>query len=298
MYFLSDMEQKLLLNKLLPSARKAGVSEDLRGWSWNKSPMLPFYDKEKIPMYLVCSKYCPVSRDVFLSAVTGKRGKINYEVSLGLGLHGTVKDVLSAFLGGDTDPSFETWWTKNYHYISNPGWAEPMKPQSKQVWEYTLANCRSALFNKSAEQPYASPRDTMATAIPFLINHKISGALLGLSGILGVDCYDYLRSIVFDVKVANERKDWYRLYPTGYALVLESVYEIPVDVGGIVYITFKNDKLIVERELFTITDDLRQWWIEERDAKLEIVGQKKDPGVPANCYDKCIYHDECKAPGT
>jgi CRISPR-associated protein Csa1 len=156
-----------------------------------------------------------------------------------------------------------------------------------------VANCRSALLNKSAEQPYASQRDTLATAVPFLINHKISGALLGLSGILGVDCYDYLRSTIYDVKVANDRKDWYRLYPTGYALVVESIYEIPVDIGGVVHASFKYDKLIVERELFVINDDLRQWWIEERDSKLEIIAQKKDPGVPANCIESCIYRDEC-----
>nr|MDO8098762.1 type I-A CRISPR-associated protein Cas4/Csa1 [Candidatus Njordarchaeota archaeon] len=294
MYFLSDIEQKLLLNKLLPSARKAGVSEDLRGWSWNRSPMMPFYDKEKVPMYLVCSKYCPVNRDVFLSAVMGRRGRISYEVSVGLGLHGTISAVLNAFLGGDIDPSFEEWWMKNYHYISNQEWVEPMKHLAKQVWEHTLANSRSALFNKSAEQPYASQRDTLATAIPFLIHHKISGTLLGLSGLLAVDCYDYLRSIVYDVKVADDKKDWYRLYPTGYALVLESVYEVPVDIGGVIYISFKNGKLIVERELFTINDDHRQWWLEERDTKLEIVGQKKDPGIPPTCYDKCIHQEECK----
>ena len=31
MYFLSDLEHKLLINKLLPTAREVGVSSELRG---------------------------------------------------------------------------------------------------------------------------------------------------------------------------------------------------------------------------------------------------------------------------
>ncbi|MBC7121098.1 MAG: CRISPR-associated protein Cas4 [Candidatus Methanosuratus sp.] len=49
--------------------------------------------------------------------------------------------------------------------------------------------------------PSPPPRDVMATSVPFLVEHKVSGELLGLSGILSPDCYDYLRKIVFDVKV-------------------------------------------------------------------------------------------------
>ena len=133
----------------------------------------------------------------------------------------------------------------------------------------------------------------MATAIPFLVEHRISGELLGLSGLLGIDCYDYLRNVVFDLKVADEAKDWFRLYPTGYAIVLESVYEIPVDVGCTVYVSFRENKLTVSTDLFFINDDMRSWWVEERDKKLEIVAQKKDPGFPNTCYEDCMYRAEC-----
>ena len=134
----------------------------------------------------------------------------------------------------------------------------------------------------------------MATAVPFLVEHKVSGELLGLSGLLSVDCYDYLRGVVFDLKVSQEERDWYRLAPTGYAIVLESVYEVPIDVGCVLYAWFQGGKLQVRRDLFFINDDLRSWWVEERDSKLDIVAQRKEPSVAGKCSEDCIYWKACR----
>lgn len=293
MYFLSDLDHKLLINKLLPTSRSVDVSSELRGWNWHSSPLKPYYDDVKVPMYLVCSKYCPNSRDVFLNKVEGKRGKINLNVSQGIGLHAAVGRVMGDFIEGKSI-TFGNWWGENSGKISNEEWVEPVKKHAELVWDFTLNNCESALANKASEQPYASHRDSMATALPFLIEHKLDGKLVGLSGLLSIDCYDYLHSIVFDLKVSEKQEEWHRLYPTGYAIVIESIYEIPVDVGCTVYATFKDGKLILKRDLFFINDDLRSWWLDERDQKLEIVAQRKDPGIPNKCYEDCIYWKECR----
>ncbi|MDI6903702.1 MAG: type I-A CRISPR-associated protein Cas4/Csa1 [Methanocellales archaeon] len=293
MYFLSDVDHKLLVNKLLPTSREVGISLELRGWSWSSAPLKPYYDDVKIPMYLACSKYCPNNRDVFLNRVQGKRGEINFNVSQGIGLHIAVGRVMGDFIEGKGVP-FEDWWAENYTKISNKDWVEPMKKHASLAWEFALTNCKAALANKMSEQPYASDRDTMATALPFLIEHKLNGELVGLSGLLSIDCYDYLHNIVFDLKIADKQEEWHKLYPTGYAVVIESIYEIPVDVGCTVYLSFKDDRLIVKRELFFINDDLRSWWLDERDQKLEIVAQRKDPGIPSKCYEDCIYWKECR----
>lgn len=292
MYFLTDLEQKLLVSRLLPMARRVGVSEDLRGWNWHKEPMKPLYDDVRIPMHLICSHYCPTSRDVYLNRIEGKRGEINYPVSQGLGIHKTVATVITHFLDGDL-PEFESWWSEARGKISNPSWIVTMRPRIKMVWDYTLSNCHAALQNRRAEQPYASAHDSMATAIPFLVEHRLNGKLLGLSGLLSIDCYDYLRSISFDLKTGEKPADWHRIYPTGYGLVIESIYEIPVDIGCLVYVNFIDDRLVVQKDLFVINDDLRSWWLEERDRKLEIVAQKVDPGVPHQCPEACIYYGEC-----
>jgi len=83
--------------------------------------------------------------------------------------------------------------------------------------------CEARYIDVKSRQPYASEWDLMASTVPFLIEHKISGELLGLSGLLSLDCYDYLRCIMFDLKVQAEPEPWHRLAPVGYALVFESV---------------------------------------------------------------------------
>lgn len=292
MFFLSEIDHKKLINQILPSAREVGVSEDLRGWSWHKPPLKPYYDGVRIPMYSVCSKYCPTGRDVFMNLVKKAKGSLNHRVKQGAAIHETVRTTLNAFIDGK-EFNFEDWYNEILRGkgIDKPD--EVLLDRSRSAWQFTSVMCKSHFMDGVSRQPYASKRDVMATALPFLVEHRISGELLGLSGLLGIDCYDYLRNVVFDLKVADEARDWYRLYPTGYAIVLESVYEIPVDVGCTVYVSFRENKLTVSTDLFFISDDVRSWWIEERDKKLEIVAQKKDPGFPNTCYEDCMYRAEC-----
>ena len=292
MYFLSSLDQKKLFDKVLRAAREVGVSEDLRGWNWNRPPLRPVYE-EKIPMYSVCSKYCPTSRDVFLNKVKGITGKTNEPVILGTAIHKTVSTVISSFLDGSI-PSFDDWYAETLRSKNVSCAIDAVKEKAKTVWNYVLKNCEIQYTNRLSEQPYASRRDALATSVPFLVEHKVSGELLGLSGLLSIDCYDYLRGIVFDLKVAHEYKDWYRLAPTGYARVLESVYEVPIDAGCIVYLWFQGNELRASKDMFFINDDLRSWWLEERDQKLSIVAQKMDPGIPPKCYEDCIYREACR----
>ncbi len=274
-------------------AREVGVSDELRGWNWFKSPLKPYYSDVKIPMYLACSKYCPTNRDVFLVMVEGEKGHINERVALGSAVHRAVGKVINSFLDGK-EVAFESWYEETLRELRVKQRFEVVKERCRVVWNYTYVNCRSRLLSRMSEQPYSSLRDSLATSIPFLVEHRVTGGLLGLSGFLSIDCYDYLRGIVYDLKVADVREEWFRLYPTGYAIVLESIYEIPVDIGCTVYVRFQGGKLVVLKDLFFINDDLRSWWIEERDKKLEIVAQRKDPGLPKECTLDCIYKGVCR----
>jgi len=293
LYFLSDIEHKYLLNQLLPTAREVGVSDELRGWKWYQPPLKPYYNNVQLPMYTVNSKYCPTDRDVYLRNVEKLSPKLSHKVVLGKMFHGVVSDCLLAFLQ-QKNVDFEGWWQK-VRWTEIPGEPESLKEPSKKLWEFVSKLCQAKIAEVASRQPYASQHDVIASALPFLVEHKISGELLGLSGILSIDCYDYLRAIMFDLKVSDERKEWHRLSPIGYALVFESVHEVPVDVCCVVYLSIKNNRITLQKDLFFASDELRQWWIEERDRKLEIVAEGKDPGKPprSQCTDTCMFFHVC-----
>jgi len=270
-----------------------GVSKELRGWSWYQPPLKPYHDNVELPMYAASSKYCPTNRDTYLRHVEKVYPTIGPKVALGKVLHGVVSDSLQAFLQRQ-DIDFEAWW-QSIRWSEIPEKPENVREPAKKVWEFMEKVCEARLADVSSRQPYASDLDLMASAVPFLIEHKISGELLGLSGILSLDCYDYLRAIMFDLKIAGEPEEWHRLSPVGYALVFESVHETPVDICCIVYLNVEDGKVIAKKDLFFANDELRQWWIEERDKKLEIVAERKDPGKPerSQCKEHCMYFNVC-----
>jgi len=293
LYFLSDIEHKHLLYQLLPTAREVGVSKELRGWNWHQPPLKPYFDNVKLPMYEVSSKYCPTNRDVYLRHIEKMYPAPTARMALGKLFHGVVSDSLQAFLQRQ-DVSFESWWQK-IRWQEIPEKPENVMEPCRKVWEFMRKMCEARLAEGSSRQTHASELDLMASAVPFLIEHRISGELLGLSDVLSVDCYDYLRAIMFDLKVASAKEEWYRLYALGYALVFESVHEVPVDICCTVYLQVDNGKIGVQKDLFFANDELRQWWIEERDKKLEIVAERKDPGKPerSQCKEYCQYYNAC-----
>jgi len=293
-FYLTVQDHKYLLNRILPLAREVGVSQELRGWSWWREPLKPYYP-ERISMFAVCGRFCESARDVYLMYVERKQPRRTREILLGASVHNMLEHLFTEARKGNLSPDFQAWWAKE---------AESKKPELEDVgtfapllrsiWDVVTSQIAAAYHEARTSHPFATELDVIATAIPFLVEHKLSGSLLGLSGTLSVDCYDYLRHIVFDVKVGGPRRDFYRLYPTGYALVIESLYEIPVDVGCSILLNFRNDRLVVDRDIFFIGDDLRNWWLEERDRKLELVAQKRDPGRSRECPSSCMFLEVCE----
>ncbi len=277
-YFLSETEQKFLTLNLRPKIRQNPVPEELRGWNWHSPPLKPYYDV-KLPMYIICSQYCPTRRDVYLTFVEKVRGEENFKIRLGKAVHSAISEAITKAKKGNFD-------SKPPEYGN-----DAIDKAVKSVWDYTMSFCRTAYLKVRAEQSYASDDDVVLTSIPFLVEHRMDGTLLGCSGIIAVDCYDYMRNIVFDVKVGDFNPN-FRLYTTGYALVLESLYEIPVDIGCIVSVNF-GDRMSVVKDIHYIDANLRSWWIEERDRKAEIVFNETDPGRAENCRDTCMFRSVC-----
>jgi len=291
-FFLTAQEHKYLLNRILPLAREVGVTPELRGWNWWKEPLKPYYP-ERISMFSVCGKFCPTARDLYLMYVEKKSAKKTHEILLGAIAHNMFEYLFTSGRQGNFDLDFEFWWKGEIARRGVVENAEIIKSCLRPLWELVTSQMKAAYMEAKSSHPYADEFQLIAIALPFLVEHKLDGTLLGLSGTLSVDCYDYLRHIIFDVKVGGPNRDFYRLYPTGYALVFESLYETPVDVGCSILVNFRNNRVIVNRDIFFINDDLRNWWIEERDRKLEIVVQRKDPGRASECPTNCMFSEVC-----
>jgi CRISPR-associated protein Csa1 len=276
-YYLNEVELKYLALNLRPASRLNPVPEELRGWNWHSPPLKPYYDV-KLPMYLICSSYCPSGRDVYFAMVERAKGEADFPISLGKAVHEALAEAIrqSKKLNFDASPPAEYEDKRINRAV-------------KLVWDYTITACKSAFLKTRAEQPYASEEDIILTSIPFLVEHRLDGSLIGASGIIAVDCYDYLHNIVFDLKVGEGKG---RLYTTGYALTIESIYEMPVDIGCVVTLNF-GENLSITKDLHYIDANLRSRWIEERDRKAEIVFKELDPGKAENCSKFCLFRSRC-----
>ena len=128
----------------------------------------------------------------------------------------------------------------------------------------------------------------------FVVEYKLDGSFLGLSGGLRVDAISPM-GVVLDLKTGS-RTSFQELYTTGYALVLEALYEVPYDVGCLVNLDFSpHGTPIIKRWFHMIDEPLRQQFIEERDEKMRIVAEQEDPGVPERCPRDCSFIDVCGA---
>ncbi|MCS7131084.1 MAG: CRISPR-associated protein Cas4, partial [Archaeoglobaceae archaeon] len=92
-YYLSEVEQKYLNLNLRPNARINPVPEELRGWNWHSPPLKPYYNL-RLPMFLICSNYCPTSRDIYLFMVEKVRGEENFPIKLGKAVHNAVASAI------------------------------------------------------------------------------------------------------------------------------------------------------------------------------------------------------------
>jgi len=301
MYFLTDDERKKLLKSYLPKSREQGVAEELRGWNWHQPPLEPVYDI-RLPLYLVASKYCGSGRDLYLNRVERKKSAANIAMKRGSIFHELVIQTLVQ--------------TKKLIYLHNvkaevilrelamllPHLTERFKELSQQIPEieehatqifnYMFSLISSRLCETLVRQPYIGEDSLAAQVVPYVLEQKLDGTFLGLSPNLSSDAFVFSEPMIMDLKF-GPREAFHRLTTTGYALVMEAIFEYPINVGCIVYGEFKNGRLHIQKDFHIISDELRQWFVEERDEKMKMVYDEIDPGKADNCYETCPYYAYC-----
>lgn len=304
MYFLNDEERKRLLKGLLPKSRRTDVAEELRGWNWNQPPLEPAYDVP-IALYEVAGKYCANARDVYLHRVMGLKGKPNKAMATGTVLHATLAGIVVSAkrlvyqLGVSRHAEVLSRLAEMGRQTTD-GLPPGLSPEDEQeirrklgvVRDFAAARIGARIREILAKQPYIGEDSLVSLALPVIVEQKLDGTFLGMSAGLSADALTLSEPMMVDLKF-GQMEPFHRLSTTGYAMVTEAMYEYPVNLGCVVYVDFREDRLTIRRDLHIIDDELRQWFIEERDAKMRMINDERDPGVPEGCRTTCPYHGTC-----
>ena len=302
-YFLSGEETKWLLKHLIPKVRETGVAEELRGWNWHQPPLDPPYSV-KLAVYEVAGKYCASARDLFLRRVMGMDAEVGKAAIAGSTYHSAVAQVIQEAKrliyahGPRGIKDIETGLRRFVPRFEPRDGASP-DPQiiatSNRLVSFEVGRILARIEDVLSRQPYIEADSLAASALPVTCEHKLDGSFLGLSSLVSCDAASLGSTVVFDTKFGRKR-DFHRLSATGYALIMESLWEFPVDVGCIVYVDTRSEIPTISRDLFAIDDELRQWFIDERDDKMRIVAEQFDPGLADECYEYCGFLSECRGP--
>ena len=305
-YYLSSNEKKRLFKGYLNKARRDPVSDMWRGWSWDRPPIEPPYDDITLSIYEVAGQYCESGRDIYLRRVEGIRRPPNPRMLRGYVLHRVVEEVVTrakviVYSEGRVPGQFliERLMEDSKNVISkilepldlSKESKEQLKRRALSLWRFETWQIGANLDRVSSSHREMGLDALANIAIPFVVEHKLDGSFLGLSGELRVDAISM--GVVLDLKT-GQKSPFQELYTTGYALVLEALNEIPYDVGCLVTLDFTpQESPIIKRWFHLIDEPLRQQFIEERDEKMRIVAEQEDPGVSKSCPPDCPYSDVC-----
>ncbi len=299
MYFLTEDERRYLLRRILPEARKIQVHPTLRGWHWAEldAPARPTYDAP-LGVYEVAEQYCETGRDVYARRVLGHAPRPNRDMQEGAALH-----------------AFAAAWVtaaKRLLYCTAPALLMEALPRlltdealpvpadaalaakAEAIRQFETYRLLAAVQDRLARQPDIGSDALAAAVLPVVVEQRLDGSFLGLSAHLSVDAMLIHGPIVMDLKF-GPRQEFHRLSTAGYALALESAHETPVDIGCVIYVGFRGNTLVIDRDFHFIDDELRTRFIDERDRKQRLVEEEIDPGLPARCYERCAYLRFCGA---
>jgi CRISPR-associated protein Csa1 len=170
--------------------------------------------------------------------------------------------------------------------------AEELRGQMAAVWAFEQRRIVARVADVIARQPRVGVDALVALALPVVVDQQLDGTFLGLSPHLSSDAFTFAEPMVLDMKFDKPRP-FHRLATTGYALVIESLYEYPISIGCVVYPHVQNGRVVVERDFHVISDELRTWFLEARDERARVVEEERDPGLPAECYGDCPFWGVC-----
>ncbi len=301
MYFASAEEQRYVQRALLPASRRHRVAEELRGWNWYQPPLQPIY-AQRLDVSEVASRVCPSSRELYLRRVAG----ITPPTSAALVADGFLRATVARALVEGKRLLYQ-YGNACLPRLAELGQQPPgapdtgaLTPEGRRHLEVEMAALHAFEMRRVMERvevalarfPWLGCDGLALLALPVSVDVRLDGRFLGLSEQVCIDALSLPEAQVQHLRF-DAKEEWHRLMTTGQALVLESLYEAPVDVGCVVYARLVEGRVTVERDFHLIDDELRQMFIEERDDRMRLVASEVDPGLPAECPPVCPYLATC-----
>lgn len=283
MFMPTAEEKKHLLRGTIPRARKLGVDDSLRGWSWSAPPLLSPYE---VPLGLseVANAYCETGRNIYARRVLGIEPEPNEKMILGSDLHDTLRGWIVHAKRSLYECGAENVEDAVHEIRTFP---EPDLPEARTLVEYESDAIEFRLREATSQFPRIQTDALVAHVLPVTLGQMLDGSFLGLSKRLSTDLLNIGDPCILNIIFNDEKRDFHPLTLAGYALVLEAVYEFPVDVGITVYASFHDGRLRIERQSTVLGDELRMEFIEVRDEKQRMVADELDPGPCEGCEQWC-----------
>src|SRR5581483_10201945 len=301
-YFPSGEELRYVHRGLLAEAREHPVANELRGWSWARPPLRAIYARP-LEAEDVASGTCPTGRDLYLSEEFGEPRRVPAAEADGDMLKAALARVVieaKALIGRYGPDSLD-----QLERLAQRAFAETNHTWGRSHEDDQIRACLWRIRAFEARRILERVADAVLTlgqiggdalaalAVPIHVDLPLNGGFLGLSDRVVADAISFRDGTVFSVRVGppNER---HRLVTTGVALVAESVFERPMDLGCVVYLVVNERHVELRRDFHVIGDELRQTFVEERDDRMRMLELGADPGMLSECPTVCPYLLTCR----
>jgi len=159
------------------------------------------------------------------------------------------------------------------------------------LWDY-ITNIYSAELDKHRSKGFLSKDSLVYLVTPFHVEFPVDGSLIGLQQNIRVDAFVPSIQLIAEMKTGKYRRA-HELSLAGYALAVESQYEIPIDFGYLCYVSVYGGSVNPNCRLMQITDSLRSEFLEVRDRVAQAIEDGMDPGLPKKCDNNCPYLSYC-----
>jgi CRISPR-associated protein Csa1 len=240
MFFLDRLDLDRRFRLLRREFEGRGVSEELRGWSFDSPPVEPPSRSVLFSVSELAGRYCESMRDIYLRRVLNVKPPPSVKMARGVVLHAINREVLSIvkrllFSGGVKCGSelVENLLPMTGSVVDKAiseaegllaSFGEDVRVQlrgeASAFFRFLSIQAAARVDQVISKYPHSDVDSIVSIAVPPVVERKVDGSLVGLSRELSVDIYTPFNAIA-DLKT-GEVREFHPYAATGYALAIEA----------------------------------------------------------------------------